>query len=143
MIELILILNIISKDVLGFEHPNHPGEFYTSGVGDKRIYNQYHADSFFALAVIPQKFRYNLYYEPLPAGYYLLEPVFNNGIPTQINFRQKGNIMGTASVVDYKELSYYKEKPSANILIINNGQMAQINLKQGNYEIQALVKLLN
>jgi hypothetical protein len=141
MIELLLTLSILSKSVIGFEHPNHPGDFYTSGVGEKRQTYEYYLKSGFALLIMPSKFSCNAYDPPLPAGHYLLEPLSSGEVPSEINFRRNGKVVGTATIVDYKELSYQKSSPSANIEIINNGRMAQINLIYDRYELYALVNL--
>ena len=143
MKELILATTLFFNSTIGYQNPNNVSEFYTSGVGDKLIHQDYYPNTAFAVISIPFTFRSNRFNEPLNAGYYQLEPVIANDIPTVINIRQIGKVVGQVTVIDYKRTNYDRNKAFADIQMINNGRMAQITLQCYNYEIYGIIEMVN
>ncbi|MEW5822486.1 MAG: hypothetical protein AB1782_19990 [Cyanobacteriota bacterium] len=143
MLGILLAASLTLKGIIGFQNPNNVSEFYTSGIGEKKVNQEYYNDTGFAVLSIPFAYRYNNYNDFLPGGYYQLQPIYENEVPTQINLRQTGKVVGIITVCDYKELSYEKENPSATIEMINHGKMAQITLKTQKHEIYAIIEMVN
>lgn len=143
MFEAFLIANLIAPCVIAMQNPNNTSEFYTSGLDDKVVNQTYYNTTGFAVVSIPFVFRSNNYNPPLDAGFYELEPIIVNEIPTMINLRQIGKIKATVTVVDYNMLNYEREKPSAIVKLIDNGTKAEITLMCSKFEIFGIVEFNN
>lgn len=143
MFEAFILANLIAPCLIAMPNPNNISEFYTSGIDDKVVNQTYYNTTGFAVVSIPFVFRSNNYNLPLDAGYYELEPVIVNEIPTMINLRQVGKIKATVTVVDYKMLTYEREKPAANVQLIEDGRKAEISLKYSKFEIFGIIVFNN
>lgn len=143
MFRVLIIANLIAPCVIAFQNPNNVSEFYTSGVGDKLEHQTYYNNTGFAVVSIPFTFRSNNYNPPLDAGYYEVEPVIQSEIPTKILLRQIGKIKGVVTVIDYNVLNYERDKPAADVTLIDDGRKAQLTLKSSKYEIFAIIEFNN
>lgn len=143
MIKLVLLSSIFLEGLIGFQNPNKVSDFYTSGIDDKTVNQEYYPPSSYAVVSFPFNFRTNNFNDPLPAGHYQLVPVYKNEIPALIKVRRTGEIVGIITVVDFKELTYIKTKPDASIELINHGKMAQVKLKSDKFEIFGLIEMVD
>lgn len=145
MLKIIIVSSLILHSVVGFRDEYDPSKFYNSGweYGDDAAPHQFYNSTGFAVLSLPFNFKYNNYNDPLPAGYYQLEPIITDNKPVQINLRKVGKVVGTITIIDYKILSYKKSSPSASLEMINNGTMAQISLLYDKYELHGIVELFD
>lgn len=139
----IIALSLILNGLVGFQNPNDVSEFYTSGLDDKTVRQTYYNNTAFAVLSIPFNFMYNQFNKQLIAGYYELQPIYQNEEPVFINFRQLGKVVGSVSVIDFKEIHYVRSKPTADISFVDNGRKAMITLKNQNLEIYGIIDIVN
>lgn len=139
----ILCLALILNGIIGFQNPNNPSEFYTSGLPDKTVHQTYYRNTAFAVLSIPFNFKFNQFNKQLIAGYYELQPIYENEEPVIINLRQLGKVVGSITVIDYKTIDYIRSRPDAEISFVDNGRKAMITLKNQNLEIYGIIDIVN